>query len=133
MSASNYKVVFSGMKESDSELMTLTFRAIPLDHQIEIAPSFLQKIKEKSEEGNNIIHFRNIKDVIKLGKDENYNTYDGFFVVLYTLKKEEKKEGFLIAKSKKKGTLLVGYWPFNLEILEWVRESFNEFLNRFID
>ncbi len=133
MDVSNYKVIFSGIKKTKSEAITLTFREMPLKYQFEISASLLQKIREKSEEGRNIIHFRNIEDVTKLGDDAISTFYDNFYVVLYSTKEEGKKEGILLVTIKKKGTLLIGTWPFNIAKRELTKENVNQLLGRFID
>ncbi|MFX1239295.1 MAG: hypothetical protein ACFFAS_18195 [Promethearchaeota archaeon] len=129
MSASIYKVVFSGKKESELEKITLTFRNFQTNTKYIIPPSFITELKQKSEEVKNVLYLRNIEEVIKLGNNIDIQTFESYYVVLFS-KKEGKKIGFLLGNVKKIGTIIIGLWPFNTEKDDYSRKKIDEILNQ---
>ncbi len=118
MSSIIYKVIFKGIKEYDYNELTLTFKDIISEKVLNIPPRFFFGLKELSEHHPNIMFFKNIEDVKKLGNGGPLFKYKDYMVILYKLKSDRKREGFLIGNEKKSGYYLIGIWPFNRKIDE---------------
>lgn len=63
-----------------------------------------------------VINFQNIEEVLRIGEATLSYVYNYYIVVLYSIKPDQKKEGFLIGNVKKHGDILIGVWPFNENI-----------------
>jgi len=132
MSSANYKVIFEGNKEPEKNKLSLTFKSIPSDKPINIPAQFILDIKKLSEKSPNIVNFQNIEEVVKIGKGLSPSSFNYFFALLYTLKSDSKKEGFLMGNIKKLGDTLIGIWPFNTNIAELSYEVIVEKFNNLI-
>ncbi|MGQ4873740.1 MAG: hypothetical protein ACTSVV_02155 [Promethearchaeota archaeon] len=106
-----FKVIFKGEDENISQL-NLTFKSILNDKPIKINPQIILNIKKLGEISKNVLIFQNISEVIPYGSTLNYS-FNYFFVILYIIKENKIKRGFLIGNIKKIGDILVGIWPFN--------------------
>ncbi len=115
MSSIFYKVIFEGTKEDSSDSYSLTFKDIFSDNQIQISSQFFTTLRVLSQKDSNIVHFQNIKEVIKKGNPSIKIDINYYIVILYTKLNDGKKEGFLIGNIKNMGDMLIGKWPFNEE------------------
>ena len=111
-----YKVIFKGTESDQEELLTLTFNSIFSEKPFNVSPHYISTIKRLSEKNQNIINFQNIEEVIKIGEGSILYSYNYYIVILYIMKSNMKKEGFLIGNAKKFGDILIGIWPFNENI-----------------
>jgi hypothetical protein len=130
-----FKVVLKGngnSEESSNKLLTLTFKNV-LDKDIIRVPShYISSLKSMSENRSNIISFQNLEEVITIGDFSKEYSLNYFIVVLFVLKTEEKKKGFLIANIKKIGDVLIGIWPFNEDIKDLDEDKIDEKFKDFI-
>ncbi|KKM89397.1 hypothetical protein LCGC14_1249130, partial [marine sediment metagenome] len=78
--------------------------------------NLILKLKHLSEKKKTIINFQNIEEVILLGNPKSNYIFNFYLVILYTLKLKGKQQGYLIGNVKKWGYLLIGVWPFNIEL-----------------
>ena len=106
-----YKVVFNGINEIKEKTLNLSFKGVIFDPSIKIPSHFFSELKKLSELNQNILIFKNIDEVIKLGEDISLDAVYYYNVLLFQFKNQ--KEGFLIGNTKKKGDILLGTWPFN--------------------
>lgn len=124
MNTSSYKVIFSGKKESEREKIVLTFRSVLPEREYNIQPSFIAELKQKSEEVDNVLFFKNIEEVIKLGNNMSIKLYESYSIVLYSKKKGGIKEGLLFGNTKKGKINFIGLWPFNSDKDNFSKEKF---------
>ena len=132
MNSHNYKVIFRGVQDIAKEELTLTFKKIPLSNKIELTNKFITELKNLSLKNQDIIIFQNIEEVIEIGSSSSQEKYDNYYVLVYTYKINKKKEGLLIGSSKKKGTFVIGTWPFNKLVGETSVEKFLLIFNNLI-
>jgi hypothetical protein len=115
MSSIFYKVIFEGTKEDSSDSYSLTFKDIFSDNQIQISSQFFTTLRVLSQKDSNIVHFQNIKEVIKNGNPSIKIEINYYIAILYTKLNDGKKEGFLVGNIKNMGDMLIGKWPYNEE------------------
>jgi len=108
-----YKVIFIGNKESDDIPLSLTFQHLNADKFIQVPPQFLSSLKALSSQHSNIIYFQNIDEVVKSEDLLTNLTFNYYIVILFSQNSSDQKEGYLIGNLKKRGDLIIGYWPFN--------------------
>ena len=135
MSEVIFKVILKGNNLDENLQYTttnLSFKNILNDNLIKIPSHYLSSIKTLSEKYDNIISFQNLEEVITIGDFPKDYTINYHIVILYTMKSEEKKRGFLIANIKKIGDVLIGIWPFNEDVNAINEENIHETLNDFI-
>jgi hypothetical protein len=91
-----------------------------------------------SENFDNIINFQNLEEVITIGELKREYSINYYIVILFSMKSEQKRNGFLIANIKKIGDVLIGIWPFKEEIdhinedhidEDYINKKFNDFIN----
>ncbi|MHA2186555.1 MAG: hypothetical protein ACXAAI_16315, partial [Promethearchaeota archaeon] len=86
-----------------------------------------------NEAENEIIYFTNIEEVIIVGNVDHNYTYNYYLVLLFTLKNNGERRGYLIGNVKSLGDLIIGIWPFNLPSSqsnsENVLENFDDIIN----
>ncbi len=135
MSEIVFKVILRGNERDESYQygsMILSFKNILNDNLIKIPSHYLSSIKTMSEKFDHIISFQNLEEVITIGDFSKEYTINYYIVILYSMKSEEKKKGYLIANIKKIGDVLIGIWPFTEEIgtinQENIHEKFNDFI-----
>ena len=116
MSSIFYKVIFEGVKEDSSDSYSLTFKDIFSNNQIQISSQFFTTLRVSSQKVSNIVHFQNIKEVIKMGNPSIKIEINYYIAILYTNLNDGKKEGFLIGNIKNMGDMLIGEWPYNEKI-----------------
>jgi len=128
-----FKVIFRAFEQFEQKNLTLSFLNIISEKRIEIPSNLLLNIKRLSEKSNDVINFQNIGEVILLGSSKANYIFNYYFVILYTLKLEEKKRGYLIGNVKKLGDLLIGVWPFNIEPNTITEDNILENLNDIVN
>ncbi|TES98488.1 MAG: hypothetical protein E3J90_05825 [Promethearchaeota archaeon] len=117
MSSIFYKVIFEGTKEDSSGTYSLTFKDIFSNNQIQISSQFFSTLRLASQKESNVVHFQNIKEVIKIGNPSIKIEINYYKVILYTFLNDGKKEGLLIGNIKNMGDMLIGKWPYNEELV----------------
>ena len=115
MSSIFYKVIFEGTKEDSSDSYSLTFKDIFNTNQIQISSQFFSTLRVVSQKESNVLHFQNIKEVIKIGNSSIKIEINYYIALLYTNLNDGKKEGFLVGNVKNMGDMLIGEWPYNEE------------------
>ena len=115
MSSIFYKVIFEGTKEDSSDSYSLTFKDIFNTNQIQISSQFFSTLRVVSQKESNVVHFQNIKEVIKIGNSSIKIEINYYIALLYTNLNDGKKEGFLVGNVKNMGDMLIGEWPYNEE------------------
>ncbi len=115
MSSIFYQVIFEGVKEDSSDSYSLTFKDIFSDNQIQISSQFFTTLRVSSQKESNVVHFQNIKEVIKIGNPSSKIEINYYIAILYTNLNDGKKEGFLVGNVKNMGDMLIGEWPYNEE------------------
>ena len=118
-----YKVIFKGVQESENKKLTLSFKDITSDKPIKVTTQFILELKKLSELSQNILYFQNIEEVVVIGTKKSRYSYNYYFIVLYTLKSDGAKVGYLIGNVKKLGDIVVGVWPFNLQTTDLSSEK----------
>ena len=113
MSLIFYKVIFEGIKEDSSDSYSLTFKDIFSENQIQISSQFFSTLRVSNQNESNIVHFQNIKEVIKIGNPSIKIEINYYIAILYTNLNDGKKEGFLVGNIKNMGDMLIGEWPYN--------------------
>ncbi len=113
MSSIFYKVIFEGTKEDSSDSYSLTFKDVFSDNQIQISSQFFTTLRVLSQKKSNVVHFQNIKEVIKIGNPSIKIEINYYIAILYTRLKDGKKEGFLVGNIKNMGDILIGEWPYD--------------------
>ena len=115
MSSIFYKVIFEGIKEDSSDSYSLTFKDIFSVNQIQISSQFFTTLRVSSQKESNVVHFQNIKEVIKIGNPSSKIEINYYIAILYSNLNDGKKEGFLVGNVKNMGDILIGEWPYNEE------------------
>jgi len=118
-----YKVIFKGVQGSENKKLTLSFKDITSDKPIKVTTQFILELKKLSELSQNILYFQNIEEVVVIGSKKSRYSYNYYFIVLYTLKSDGAKVGYLIGNVKKLGDIVVGVWPFNLQTTDLSSEK----------
>ncbi|MEJ2294787.1 MAG: hypothetical protein P8Y23_08455 [Candidatus Lokiarchaeota archaeon] len=136
MSTVIFKVVLKGNKQDESEIdgsMTLSFKSTLSKEIIKIPSHFISSLKSMSEHYTNVISFQNLEEVITVGDLSMDYSINYYLVILFLMKSEEKRNGFLIANIKKIGDALIGIWPFTKETTilteDYIKQKFNDFIN----
>ena len=111
-----YKVIFKAIEQFENKNLTLSFKNISFNNPITIPTRFIDELKRLSAQYNSIISFQNIEEVITVGNIKPSYNYNYFLALLYTLKSNGKKLGFLIGNVKNLGDVIIGVWPFDTEI-----------------
>ncbi|MFX0057245.1 MAG: hypothetical protein ACFE85_05625 [Candidatus Hodarchaeota archaeon] len=134
MNGSIYKVIFKGDQAEEVEFLSLTFKNVITEKPIHIPTQFFSNLKILSETNQSVINFQNIEEVLSFGETSADYKFNYYIIVLFTNKKDNKKEGFLIGNVKKLGDILIGIWPFNDErhsiSPEIILGKFNELVNQ---
>ena len=113
MSSIFYKVIFEGTKEDSSDSYSLTFKDIFSENQEQVSSQFFATLRVSSQKESNVVHFQNIKEVIKIGNPSIKIEINYYIAILYTKLNDGKKEGFLVGNIKNMGDVLIGKWPYN--------------------
>ena len=113
MDSNIYKVIFKGLQNAESKKLTLSFKDIISDTPLKIPSQFILELKRLSEITQNIIYIQNIEQVLIIGNKKPIYSFNYYFLILYTYKKDGKREGFLVGNVKNWGDIVIGLWPFN--------------------
>jgi hypothetical protein len=113
MDSNIYKIIFKGLQNAESKKLTLSFKDIISDTPLKIPSQFILELKRLSEITQNIIYIQNIEQVLIIGNKKPIYSFNYYFLILYTYKKDGKREGFLVGNVKNWGDIVIGLWPFN--------------------
>jgi len=131
MSSIFYQVIFEGVKEDSSDSYSLTFKDIFSDNQIQISSQFFTTLRVSSQKESNVVHFQNIKEVIKIGNPSSKIEINYYIAILYTNLNDGKKEGFLVGNVKNMGSSAFQFlhliFVFLMRLLRW--QTYRIFLN----
>lgn len=111
-----YKVVFRAYQQFENKNLTLSFKHIEFEKPLSIPAKFILELKKISERNNHIINFQNIEEVLMIGNPTVDYPYNYYLIILYTAKSNTHKKGYLIGNVKNLGDLVIGVWPFNIQI-----------------
>ncbi len=135
-----FKVLLKGTEQDENKSVdskTLSFRSILTEDIIKIPSHYISSLKSMSENFENIITFQNLEEVIIIGELSREYSINYYIVILFSMKSEQKRNGFLIANIKKIGDALIGIWPFTEEIdnldEDYINNKFNDFINNHDD
>lgn len=135
-----FKVLLKGTEQDENKSVdskTLSFRSILTEDIIKIPSHYISSLKSMSENFENIITFQNLEEVIIIGELSREFSINYYIVILFSMKSEQKRNGFLIANIKKIGDALIGIWPFTEEIdrldEDYIHKKFNDFINNHDD
>ncbi|UCC21024.1 MAG: hypothetical protein JSV62_07015 [Promethearchaeota archaeon] len=128
-----YKVIFRAQDEIENKNLTLSFKNLDFEKPISIPAKFIIELKKISENNNQIINFQNIEEVITVGNPIFKYSYNYYIVVLFTIKSDGKKVGFLIGNVKNIGDIIIGIWPFNIILKDIIEESVLDTCNDIIE
>ena len=135
MSSIYYKVIFKGTKSNEAnelDSLTLTFKNLISGNYFTIPPQFIIELKKLTERSHTILSFQNIDEVVHIGTGQTQDLFTYYYVVLFTLKENEKRLGYLIGNKKKVGDVLIGIWPFNEQPKEITPEGVHQEFANFI-
>ena len=124
-----FKVIFRAFEQFEKKNLSLSFQNIISKKPIEIPRDLILKLRHLSETNKNIINFQNIEEVVLLGNPMSNYIFNYYLVILYTIKSKGKKQGYLIGNVKKWEDILIGLWPFNIELNIIKEENIIENLN----
>jgi len=126
-----FKVIFRALEQFENKNLTLSFRNLEFEKPISV-PAKFSEFKKVNEKISNLINFQNIEEVLIIGKPLVDYSHNYYLVLLCTFKEDGKKIGYLISNVKNLGDIIIGVWPFNLQLKNLTRlkilESFNDFL-----
>ncbi|UCD02260.1 MAG: hypothetical protein JSV23_04390 [Promethearchaeota archaeon] len=128
-----YKVIFKADTQFENKNLTLSFINLEFEKPISIPDKFITELKKLSEPNPHIINLQNIEEVLIIGNPTVDYTYNYYLVVLYTTKSDGKKIGYLIGNVKKVGNIIIGVWPFNIQLKEITAEIVLETYNNIIE
>ncbi len=124
-----YKVIFTAHEQFEHKNLTLSFKSLEFKKLISIPAKFTLELKKLSEIHQHIISFQNIEEVLIIGNPTVNHTYNYYLVILYTNKSNEKKTGYLIGNVKNLGDIIMGIWPFNIDLKDLSEEKILETYN----
>jgi len=128
-----YKVIFKAIQQSENKNLTLNFRNVNLENPLIIPSKLLPKLIDLSDKSNEIIFFQNIEEVIVIGNMRPKFVYNYYRVLLFILKSNKEKRGYLISNVKDIGDIIIGVWPFNQKESEITPEIILKKLNDFLN
>ena len=109
-----YKVIFKAIEQFENRNLTLSFKDLNVKNPIPIPANLILELRNLSTKNNKVISFQNIEEVIVVGNTETKFRYNHYLVILFTSNGE--KQGHLIGNVKNLGDILIGVWPFNLQV-----------------
>jgi hypothetical protein len=126
-----YKVIFRAVEQFENRNLTLSFKNLEFKSPLSL-PNNFREFRDKSEKINQVMNFQNIEEVLIIGNPSVEYSYNYYLVILCTSKADGKKKGFLIGNVKNLGDIIIGIWPFNMELQKATREiilnSFKEII-----
>ncbi|MFX0104940.1 MAG: hypothetical protein ACFE75_05575 [Candidatus Hodarchaeota archaeon] len=127
-----YKVIFRTHEQYEYKNLVLSFKNIDFEEPIIIPSKSILDLKKLSENNSHIINFQNIEEVLLIGNPTIEYSYNYYLVILYTIKSDGKKTGYLIGNVKKLGDIIIGIWPFNIDLKditgEKILKNYNDIL-----
>ncbi|MFX1503572.1 MAG: hypothetical protein ACFFDH_21600 [Promethearchaeota archaeon] len=127
-----YKVIFRAQKKLENKNLTLSFKNLDFEKPISLPVKFILELKKLSEKNQQIINFQNIEEVLIIGNPTVDYSYNYYLVILYTIKSDGNKIGYLIGNVKKLGDVIIGIWPFNTQLKDLTRKKVLEIYNDII-
>ncbi|MHA2400478.1 MAG: hypothetical protein ACXADU_16510 [Promethearchaeota archaeon] len=128
-----FKVIFKATESTAEKNLNLSFKYLNTEEPLIVPANSIQRLKSLNEAENEIIYFTNIEEVIIVGNVDHNYTYNYYLVLLFTLKNNGERRGYLIGNVKSLGDLIIGIWPFNLPSSqsnsENVLENFDDIIN----
>jgi hypothetical protein len=131
-----FKVLLKGTGQDETikaDSKTLSFKSIITEDIIKIPSHYISSLKSMSENYENITTFQNLEEVITIGELTRGYSINYYIVILFSMRSEQKRTGYLIANIKKIGDALIGIWPFTEEIdhldEDYINKQFNNFIN----
>ena len=118
-----YKVIFRAQKKLENKNLTLSFKNLDFEKPISLPVKFILELKKLSEKNQQIINFQNIEEVLIIGNPTVDYSYNYYLVILYTIKSDGNKIGYLIGNVKKLGDVIIGIWPFNTQLKDLTRKK----------
>jgi len=127
-----FKVIFRAQEQFENKNLTLSFKHLAFENPLSIPVTSILELKKLSETNQHIITFQNIEEVLIIGNPIDDYLYNYYLVILFSLKTDGKKTGFLIGNIKKLGDLIIGVWPFNTQIKntsgEIILDTYNDII-----
>lgn len=121
-----YKVIFKEIQHIENKNLTLNFNKLAFKKPLIVPPKFLRELKTLSEKSENIIFFQNIEEVIIVGNINSNVNYNYYLIILFMLKSDGDRHGYLIGNVKNVGDIIIGIWPFNRQVSELTPETIIE-------
>jgi len=112
-----YKVIFKAIEDVENVNLMMSFKNLNLINPIAIPSEFINKLRDLSEELENVIHFQNIEEVLIIGNFVPRYKHNYYLINLFE-NVNGKKQGYLIGNVNKLGDIIIGVWPFNRQLLE---------------
>ncbi|KKK42562.1 hypothetical protein LCGC14_0385740 [marine sediment metagenome] len=112
-----YKIIFKAIENVENENLIMSFKDLDSINPIAIPSEFIKKLRDLSEDLENIIHFQNIEEVLIIGNFVPKYNYNYYLINLFE-KLNGEKQGYLIGNVNKLGDIIIGVWPFNQLLLE---------------
>ncbi len=127
-----YKVIFTAHEQFEHKNLTLSFKNLEFKKPLSIPAKFILELKKLSETNQHIINFQNIEEVLIIGNPTVNHTYNYYLVILYTYKSNGRRVGYLIGNVKNLGDIILGIWPFNIDLKDLSEEEILETYNDII-
>ena len=128
-----YKVIFRAHQQFENKNLTLSFKNLEFEKPVTIPTKFILELKKISEKNNHIINFQNIEEVLIIGNPIVDYPYNYYLIILYTVKSDAKKIGYLIGNVKNIGDIIIGIWPFNIHIKDITDDKIINTFNEIIE
>ena len=127
-----YKVIFRAHQQFKNKNLTLSFKNLEFEKPISIPAKFILELKKIGEKYNHMINFQNIEEVLMIGNPIVDYPYNYYLIILYTIKSNTQKKGYLIGNVKNLGDIVIGVWPFNIHIKDITEDKVLNTCNDFI-
>jgi len=128
-----FKVIFRAQEQFENKNLTLSFKILNFENPLSIHAKSILELKKLSETNQHIINFQNIEEVLIIGNPIVDYIYNYYLVILFSLKSDGKKTGYLIGNIKKLGDIIIGVWPFNSELKNTTGQKILETYNDIIE
>ncbi|MEE9376634.1 MAG: hypothetical protein V3V33_01190 [Candidatus Lokiarchaeia archaeon] len=127
-----FKVIFRAQEQFENKNLTLSFKHLVFENPLSVQAQSILELKKLSETNHHIINFQNIEEVLIIGNPVDDFIYNYYLVILFSLKADGKKTGYLIGNIKKLGDVIIGVWPFNSQLKnttgQKVLETYNDII-----
>lgn len=128
-----YKVIFRAQQQFENRNLTLSFKNLEFEKPLTISAKFILDLKKISEKNTHIINFQNIEEILIIGNPTVNYPYNYYLIVLYTVKSDAKKVGYLIGNVKNIGDIIIGIWPFNVHLKDITKDKILQTFNELIE